>query len=129
MFLRSGCRLPEGFRLGQQRFNEGWLSAGDISAPGLDMALRGVGWHFVWIRKASTRFGYGRTESAALARATSRALDHIGERFNAAEVDSVRMSSYPGFWIARVTAHARQIQEQSSLSAIGQEPLGLFSLR
>lgn len=118
MFLRNSCSLPSGFRLRQQRFNEGWMSAGDISSPGLDMALRGVGWNFVWIEKAATRFGFGRTDGAALSHATTRALNQIGNRFNAAEVDSVRMSAFPGFRIARVTAHARQIQAQSAPSAI-----------
>ncbi|HTW49712.1 MAG TPA: hypothetical protein VMD92_17275 [Acidobacteriaceae bacterium] len=82
------------------------------------MALRGVGWHFLWVEKASTRFGYGRTESAALSHATTRALHRIGDRFNVAEVDSVRISGFPGFRIARVTAHARQIQQQAAPTAI-----------
>ena len=118
MFLRNSCRLPEGFRLKQQRFNDGWMSAGDISSAGLDVALRGAGWHFMWIEKACSRFGYGRTESSALTQATTRALDRISDQFNAAEVDSVRMSAYPGFRVARVNAHPRQIQRQASLSAM-----------
>jgi hypothetical protein len=117
IFLRRNCRLPDGFRLALERFNDGWMLAGDISTPGLDVALRNAGWHFLWIAKASTRFGYGRTELAALSQATTRALDRIGDRFNVAEVDSVRMSGFPGFRIARVTAHARQILEQASPSA------------
>lgn len=118
IFLRKGCRLPDGFRLAQERFNDGWMWAGDISTAGLNVALRGAGWHFLWIEKASTRFGYGRTEGAALSQATTRALDRLGDRFNAAEVDSVKMSAFPGFRIARVTAHARQILEQASPNAI-----------
>jgi hypothetical protein len=118
MFLRNSCRLPEGFMLKQQRFNDGWMSAGDISSAGLDVALRGACWHFMWIEKACSRFGYGRTESSALTQATTRALDRISGQFNAAEVDSVRMSAYPGFRVARVTAHARQIQRQASLNAL-----------
>lgn len=118
IFLRKGCRLPAGFGLRQERFNDGWMSAGDISSPGLDMALRGLGWRFLWIEKASTRFGFGRTDVAALSHATTRALERIGDRFNAAEVDSVRMSAFPGFRTARVTAHARQIQKQTSPGAV-----------
>jgi hypothetical protein len=118
IFLRKDCRLPDGFRVAQERFNNGWMLAGDLSTAGLDWALRRAGWNFVWVGKASTRFGYGRTDSAALARATNRALDQIGPRFNAAEVDSVKMSGYPGFRIARVTAHARHILEQNSPRAV-----------
>jgi hypothetical protein len=128
MFLRNGCLLPEGFRLKQERFNKGWMSAGDISSTGLDVTLRSAGWHFMWVQKACSRFGCGRTEAAAVSQATTRALDRISERFNAAEVDSVKVSNYPGFRIARVTAHARQIQEQDALSAIDATPIRQFSV-
>ena len=37
-------------------------------------------------------------------------------RFNAAELGSVSVSKYPGFQVATVTLHARQIQKQASLS-------------
>jgi hypothetical protein len=117
MFLRNGCLLPFGFRLRQERFSSGWMSAGDISSVGLDVTLRRAGWHFMWVKNASSCYGWGRTAASAISQATARALDRISDRFNAAEVDSVRVSTYPGFWIARVTAHARQIQEQDSLSA------------
>ena len=93
------------------------MRAGDISTAGLDWALRSAGWHFLWIEQASGGFGFGRSEFAALSQATARALDRIGDLFNAAEVDSVRMSGFSGFRIARVTAHARQILEQVSPSA------------
>ena len=121
MFLRNDCLLPDGMRMKQERFNKDWMSAGDISSTGLDVALRGAGWHFMWVQKASSRFGCGRTEASAIS--TTRALDRIGDRFNAAEVDSVKISTYPGFRIARVTAHARQIQEQDSLSANNETPI------
>jgi hypothetical protein len=117
MFLRDGCLLPEGFRLKQERFNRSWMLAGDISAAGLDLILRSSGWHFMWILSACSRSGCGKTEASAVSRATARALHQISDRFNAAEVDSVRVSIWPGFRTARVTAHARKIQEQDSLSA------------
>jgi hypothetical protein len=109
MFLRSGCVLPGGFRLRQERFNTGWMEAGDISAEGLDATLRRSGWQFSWILNGCSRLGLGRTEAAAVSHATARALREIGEPYNAAEVDLNRVSIYPGFRIARVTAHARQI--------------------
>lgn len=111
--------MPGGFRLEQERFNDGWMRAGDISTAGLDWALRGAGWRLLWIEKASRGLGFGRSEFAALSHATARALNRIGDRFNAAEVDSVRMSGFPWFRIVRVTAHPRQILEQASPGATG----------
>lgn len=111
MFLRSTCLLPGGFRLKQERFNREWMVAGDISASGLDATLRRSGWHFRWILADFSRLGYGRTDAAAVSHATARALRHIRADFNAAEVDLIQVSNYPGFRIARVTAHARQISK------------------
>jgi hypothetical protein len=109
MFVRSGCVLPGGFRLQQERFNLGWMVAGDISSTGLDATLRRSGWHFQSFFFRCSRLGLGKTEASAVSHATTRALGHIAEKFNVAEVDQVRVFSYPGFSIARVTAHARQI--------------------
>ncbi|MGB9031275.1 MAG: hypothetical protein WCC27_14235 [Acidobacteriaceae bacterium] len=128
MFLRHGCLLPEGFRLKQERFNQGWMLAGDISATGLDLILRRSGWHFMWMLNACSRTGCGKTEASAVSRATTRALRQINGRFNAAEVDSVRVTTWPGFRTARVTAHARQIQQQSSLDAIHEQPVPQLSV-
>lgn len=109
MFLRRDCPLPGGFRLRQERFNKGWMLAGDISAVGLDATLRRSGWHFRWSLTQCSRLGCGRSNAAAVSHATTRALRHIGAGFNVAEVDQVRISNYAGVRIARVTAHAREI--------------------
>ncbi len=111
MFLRSGCQLPAGFRLRQERFNLGWMLAGDISAVGLDATLRRSGWHFRWSPISCSRLGCGRSEASAISHATARALRRIGNKFNVAEVDKVRVSNYGGLRIARVTAHAREISK------------------
>jgi len=109
MFVRSGCLLPGGFRLKQERFNHGWMLAGEISTSGLDATLRRSGWHFRSFIFSCSRFGCGKTEASAISHATTRALHRIADKFNVAEVDRVRVSNYPGFRIARVTAHACQI--------------------
>jgi hypothetical protein len=109
MFLRIGCELPGGFKVRQERFNEGWMLAGDISAVGLDATLRRSGWHFRWSLTQCSRLGFGRSDASAVSHATTRALRDIADSFNVAEVDQVQVSNYGGLRIARVTAHARQI--------------------
>ena len=61
---------------------------------------------------ASTR----QTAETAIHRALVRALPGVNKRFNAAELDSIHVTSFPGFRIARVTVQARQIQSQASLN-------------
>jgi hypothetical protein len=45
-----------------------------------------------------------------------RTLPAVRGRFNAAELDSVQVTSFAGLHFARVTVNARQIQRQASLN-------------
>jgi hypothetical protein len=63
-----------------------------------------------------SRRGFGRTARTAINNAIALAFNEVKVRFNAAELGSISVSKYPGFQIARVTLHARQIQKQASLS-------------
>ena len=69
----------------------------------------------MWVQGSCSRRGYGRTEESATHRALARSLRGIARRFNAAEFDSLRITRFPGFYIADVTMEARQIQQNTSL--------------
>lgn len=84
----------------------------------LDVAVRDAGWHFMWIESACSRLGWGRTDEAATRRAIVRALSQLKKRFNTAELSRVRVSRYPGFWIAKATLQMRHIQQDASLGLI-----------
>jgi len=118
MFLRAGCVLPDGLDLIQEQFCRTWMSVKDTMAAALDLKVRNAGWHFMWLEDAYARFGVGRTATAAIDQAIARALDRIKDRFNAAELDSVSVSNYLGFRVAKITLYARQIQLQTSLSLV-----------
>jgi hypothetical protein len=90
----------------------------EISAPAFDTIIRRAGWHFMWVLPACTRRGLGTTSEAATDRALTRALRGVPRRFNAAELDSIHVAKYPGFYIANVTLQSRQIQEHTSLEDI-----------
>lgn len=118
MFLRNGCALPDKFRLKQEPFNAGWMSANDITAASLDAGIRRAGWQFLWLHNVSSGFGYARNAPAAIAQAIGRALRRTSGRFNAGEVVSIRVSRCAGFHLARVAVHARHIQQQGALGAL-----------
>lgn len=88
----------------------------EIPALLFDGMIRQAGWHFMWLQGACSRRGIGLTEEAATHRALVRALHGASRRFNAAELDAVHISRYPGFQIANVTVQPRQIQRHASLS-------------
>ena len=129
IFLRTGCLLPEGIDLAQEEFNNAWSSAGDTTASALDLRIRNAGWHFMWLVGTYSRLGFGRTAKTAISKAITLALNEVKARFNAAELGSVSVSRYPGFQIARVTIHTRQIQQQSSLGLVDEMSIRQFPAR
>jgi hypothetical protein len=118
MFLRTGCLLPDGVGLIREEFSERWMSVKDASASLLDLKIRNAGWHFMWLLTTHSRLGLGRTADSAARNATAAALKRIEARFNGAELRSVGITRYPGFYVARVTLHTRQIQQRASLGLI-----------
>jgi len=129
MFLRSGCMLPDGLDLRQEQFCEMWMSVEDTMSTALDKKVRNAGWHFIWLEDVYSRFGIGRTATSAIGKAISLALNQIKGRFNAAEIDSVSVSRYPGFQVAKITLHARHIQQQASLSLIDEMTIRQLAAR
>lgn len=129
MFLRTGCALPDGLDLIQEPFSSTWTSVKDTMATTLDLKVRNAGWHFMWLEDAYARFGVGRTAAAAIDKATVRALDRIKDRFNAAELNSVSVSKYLGFRVAKITLYARQIQSQASLSLVDEMTIRQLAAR
>jgi hypothetical protein len=129
MFLRSGCVLPDELDLTQEQFCGTWMSVKDTMAAALDLKVRNAGWHFIWLEDAYARFGVGRTATAAIDQAIARALDRIKDRFNAAELDSVSVSKYLGFCVAKITLYARQIQLQTSLSLVDEMTIRQLATR
>lgn len=115
MFLRGGCTLPRQLTLRAQPLCAGWTEAIDMLVAELDGAVRKAGWHFMWIEGSHSGFGLGRTPESATHRALVRALREVKASYNAAELGSLRITNCGVFQLARVTIHARQIQERASL--------------
>jgi hypothetical protein len=116
VFLRDECILPSQFDLLQEPFCKGWAEAIGTVATELDATIRDAGWHFMWMVDSHASLALGRTAEAAIHRALARALPVVKGRFNAAELDSIHVTNFPGFRLARVSVQARQIQSQASLN-------------
>lgn len=115
MFLREACALPNQFVLRQELFCPKWMLVEDLTAAGLDAKIRSVGWHFMWMMGTSIRRGFGRTSDQAIHQALQRALNKTAKEFNASELESFLVSKFPGFYMAKVIVHPRQIQRLTSL--------------
>jgi len=118
IFLRNRCILPGDFDLEPQPFCEDW-KATEETAEALDSSVRRAGWHFMWLQNSYSHWACGRTREGAIHRCVECALKKVAGQFNASELDSVQVRRYPGFHYARVTVHARQIQQQTSMRMAG----------
>lgn len=116
VFLRSDCILPDRLDPCLQPIGEKWSLVEEIPALVFDTMIRRAGWHFMWLQDACSRRGVGLTEEAAIRRALSRALKGVSKRFNAAELDSLEITEYPGFQIANLRIQSLQIQRDASLN-------------
>ena len=94
------------------------MSVKDTMSAALDLKVRNAGWHFMWLEDAYSRRAIGLTAATAIHKAITRALNRVKGRFNAAELNSVKISKYPGFQIAKITLRSRHIQEQASLGLV-----------
>jgi hypothetical protein len=95
VFLRKGCILSDRFNPLREPCGDNWTLVEEITAPVFDTMIRQAGWHFMWMQ--------------------ARALKGVARRFNAAELDSVQVTKYPGFHVAKVTLQPRHIQQHTSL--------------
>jgi hypothetical protein len=128
MFLRTACKLPDGLKLNEKHFSESWMSVDDTAAA-LDVKVRSMGWQFLWLRETYARFGIGRTEASAIAKATHLGLNHVKHKFNAAELGEVKITRCPWFRVAKVTVITRQIQQEVLLSLIDEITIKQLSAR
>ncbi len=119
VFLRSNCVLPVPLDPLTEPVGENWTRVEQITAPVFDTMIRQKGWHFMQVDHLCARKAFGLTETAAVQGALARSLKGVAGRFNAAELISIRVRKYPGFYIAGVTLQPRQIQQYTWLEIAG----------
>jgi len=90
----------------------------DGRCSGREDPQRGLALHVGAQDDAHSRFAAGRTAESAIGKAITFALNQVNGRFNAAELNSIDVREFPGFQIAKVTLHARQIQQAASLGFV-----------
>jgi hypothetical protein len=115
VLTRVTAELPNSLRIKTEDFQEGWsfVTSGDLHR--VDKAVRDCGWHFIWIAESSQRGGVGPTEQVAMASALRLALRRVSPGFNAANIDSIVITKYPWFFIAKIKVYPCQIQQGAVL--------------
>ncbi|MGB6725416.1 MAG: hypothetical protein WBE74_05885, partial [Terracidiphilus sp.] len=111
LLLRVRVELPEGLRLGTEKFREGWSFSRSLDVYRLEKQILSRGWNFIKIGDGPLGFGVGDTSQDAIASALKRSLRRISEYFNAVEVTSIQLTQYPWFFLARVGICQYRIQQ------------------
>ena len=118
LLLRSGTLLPKKLNLPGQPSYDGWVSVDCENAHHVDVRVRALGWHFMWLTLGSSGAGIGLTSAMALGRAMRSGLQRLNSRFNTAELQNVTAARYLGVHIAHVKLASRHIQECASLGLV-----------
>lgn len=113
VFLRNGCVLPNRLDPLREPIGGDWCRIEDLSARIFNTIIRQAGWRFTWIPDSCIRRGVAISRDRATSNALTRALKGIARHFNAAELDSVQVALYLGFYVATVTLQPRLIQQAS----------------
>jgi hypothetical protein len=115
ILLRDMIELPDVLKLTKEEFCEGWSFIRSVNARQLGKQITAHEWNQINIADRLQHSGVGGTQQEALANALRLSLRHIGEFFNAAEVENIELTQYPWFHLARIRIYPSRIQESSVL--------------
>jgi len=115
IFLRNVCVLPNHLDPVSEPFGKNWMLVEQITAQIFDTMIRQAGWYSTWMPGSCSRRGFGLTTENATHNAVRSALNAVPRQFNAAELDSVHVANYLGFYVANVTVHPREVQQHAPL--------------
>lgn len=111
LLLRAQIELPVKLRLATDEFCEGWEFVRTGGVGRLERKIQSRGWHFIKIADGLLRSGVGPTSQQAIANALRLALRPVSAHFNAVELETIEITQYPWFFLARVLVCPYRIQQ------------------
>jgi len=117
LLIRARMELPVGLQLTTDQFPDGWELVEPKEAGELKKRMRTRGRNLIRIGDGIVKSGLGDTWQEAIDCALKRALRMIREPISAVEVGEIRLTRYPWFCLARVTAFPYWIQQSSASPA------------
>ncbi|HVH88716.1 MAG TPA: hypothetical protein VM912_18505 [Terriglobales bacterium] len=110
VFLRKGCILPNPLDPIRASIDDNWARVEDLPAQLFSTMIRQAGWRLMRTENFCSRKGVGISRQNATRHALARALQGVAHRFNAAELYSLQVANYLGFYVATVTLQPRLVQ-------------------
>ena len=116
VLVREGVQFPRPVELKSSASHPGWNVVESTTAE-LDRQVAEAGWHFFWMVAVIEGTAFALDPGRAVSKALGRLLTEVG-RFNAVEIENIRVKNFLGLHYATVRGHARHIQQSPILFAI-----------
>jgi hypothetical protein len=116
ILVRERVELPPSLRIATVAFCEGWNFAPTVNAWQLEEMIDAREWNFIKIAEGVPANGVGETSQQAIANALRLALLRKNAQFNAVEVETIELSQYPWFFLAKLRVCQYRIQQDTVLA-------------
>src|SRR4051794_9927601 len=117
ILLADGSAMPASVSVATDAYSPGWKTLRNVNRQTFEAAIRSAGWTFFFVAGAVHRTAYGFDREASTLRAVKHLLLGMDENhLNCLEIDGVVRSSFLGLPRVTVTAHARHIQQNGTMS-------------
>jgi hypothetical protein len=118
VFIRRGTFTPESLEVESEEVGEGWDRVRNSEAGGLGLALRGAGWHMVYIADRIHGFAFGPIGQNTIRTAVGSLLRKLRpQMFNCVEVIGITAHHFAGVPYVHVIGCARHIQESGEIAS------------
>ena len=118
VFIRRGTVTPESLELESEEIGEGWDRVRNSEASGLDLSLRGVGWHMIYIADRIHGFAFGPIGQNTICTAAASLLRKLRpQMFNSVEIIGVTAQHFAGVPYVHVIGCARHIQQSGEIAS------------
>src|ERR1035437_8320344 len=111
ILLRERIELPASLTIAKEDFQNGWKFALIADAQELEKQVHASGWNLFTIAERVQVSGVGETQQEAVATGLRLALLRMNASNNAATVESIELTKYPWFELARVRVRPICIQQ------------------
>jgi len=116
ILIREGAQLPESLGYDSEPCPIGWRLVKNLDSYGLNRRICNLGWTFLDTANQIQAKVFGFDAQKASRRAVSRVLATLEtEPFNCLEISQVAVKRFLGIPYVTVSAHARHIQQSTSL--------------
>jgi hypothetical protein len=123
VLIKEGTLLPDDLKFESEVYSHGWRSVTGLDGYAMDRKAHDAGWTLFFLAGESRADAFGREGQETVRRAIEKILAGLKSgNFNSLEITRVAFKHFLGVPFARVSFHARNLQESMFLSGSANSP-------